>query len=99
MSEYIFIVHVREFFRLNENTYTVGRTSGTVKTRLRKYPRGSKLLFSIKVNDANKIKVIIKNTFDNKFKKKPVYGNDYYNGNINCMINEIQDIVEKYNII
>jgi T5orf172 domain len=42
---YLYIIHIREHIRFNENIYKIGCTKD-ITQRLRQYPKGSKLLFT-----------------------------------------------------
>lgn len=41
MAEYVYLVREREFLRLNEPTFKVGKTKNEPNSRLGGYPKGS----------------------------------------------------------
>jgi hypothetical protein len=96
MTEYIYIIQEREFIRLNEQTYKIGRTTKTPNNRLMKYPKGSDPIFSLRVDDSKKFESDIINFFKKKFEQKKEYGTEYFSGNLNDMINTIMKIYNNY---
>ena len=60
-QETCYILREREFIRLNENIYKIGKTKQPINKRLSQYPKGSELLLCLKVNNCDKFeKNIIK---------------------------------------
>ena len=51
MNEYVYLVREREFIRLNEETYTIGRTEQLPNSRLAGQPKGSEVIAFIKVKN------------------------------------------------
>ena len=47
MSGYIYLIRLREFVRLKEETYKIGRTTKTANNRLSKYPKDSERILSV----------------------------------------------------
>jgi hypothetical protein len=91
MSGTIYIIWVREFLRLNEPIYKLGRTENIIN-RVMQYPKGSRLLCSIYCDDEKKIETLLKRKFNIEFKARPDFGAEYFEGNINKMI----EIIYKY---
>ncbi len=52
-TEYIYLLHEREFLRLNEQVYKIGKTRKENLSRFNQYPNGSKLLFQYYCNDSD----------------------------------------------
>ncbi len=84
---YFYIVQEREF--LGTNNYKIGRTSD-VEDRLRGYSKNSKLIYSIKVDDQNEVESMLIEIFKDKFIQKREYGREYFEGDINEMIQEVE---------
>lgn len=92
--EYVYILQEREFIRLNENTYKIGRTSGGPHARFKGYPKDSKLLFLQNVTDSKTIEKQIKKVFKYKYIQMTEYGLEYFRGDINDMIDDIRTIIK-----
>lgn len=87
--EYIYIIHVREFIRMKENIYKIGKTKQKNYTRLLQYPKGSKLIFQVMVDNCDKTEKDIIKLFKEKFSQMKDYGNEYFKGNYIEMIKTI----------
>jgi hypothetical protein len=96
--EYIYLIREREFIRLNEDTYKIGRTSQIPSNRLIAYPKGSEILFVRTVLDSKLIESVIKKQFANEFIKRKEYGNEYFSGDMNNMIRKINIIIDDITI-
>jgi hypothetical protein len=96
-KEYVYIIYTREFIRSKENVYKIGKTTTTPINRFNQYARGSLLIFTHPVNNCTFIEKIIIKNFDLKFKKMLDYGNEYYEGDLNLMVNEIINIIREHN--
>ena len=94
--EGIYLIHIREFFRLNEPIYRIGR-SNNFQNRVKQYPNGSQVLFCIKCKNSKDIEKYLINLLKNKFIQKTYYGNKYFEGDEDEMINEISKCVILYN--
>jgi hypothetical protein len=88
---FIYIVQEREF--LNTNDFKLGRTSD-INVRLRGYSKNSKLVFSIEVDDQYEVETMLINIFKDKFIQKIEYGREYFEGNIEEMIKEIETYLQ-----
>ena len=93
-DNYIYLLQEREFIRLNENTYKIGKTETTNLTRFNQYPNGSRLIFQTICNNCHNIEKKIIKIFKNKFIQKKEYGNEYFNGNYMEMIDIIYNIIK-----
>jgi hypothetical protein len=98
MYGYIYLIQTREFYNSKEQTYKIGR-SKDVLIRHKQYLKGSILLFCRAVNDAIKLESIICEQFKINFIHKREYGTEYFNGNCNEMINIINNLIDKYDIV
>ncbi len=84
MSNYIYLLQVKEL--LGTNIYKIGRTTQEYNKRFNQYPKGSQLILQMKcMNCINSEKELLK-IFQEKFKRKKEYGNEYFEGNYEEMI-------------
>jgi hypothetical protein len=88
----IYLIHEREFVRLGENVYKIGRTDD-VKRRLSQYPKGSRLLFSVYTCDCLTAERDLIRRFKSTFKHREDIGREYFEGDYHDMINIIIDYV------
>lgn len=95
---YIYLIQEREFIRLNENVFKVGRTF-CVKTRLNQYPKGSQLLAYHCVPNQYLYETELLNAMAHNFVKRRDYGHEYFEGDKAKIIAFIQDQLQKLNNI
>jgi hypothetical protein len=95
---YCYIVQLREFIRLNESTYKIGKTTNSVK-RMKQYPKGTiiKLIKPVYNHDLCESELICR--FNLLFKKMKEYGYEYFNADIDEMLKEFNLITDKYSSI
>lgn len=86
---YIYILREREFIKTNEHVYKIGKTNRKPFDRLKGYPKGTKLEFMISVDDCNIREIMVKNNFNELYKKRTDIGQEYYEGDLNSMKNTI----------
>ena len=88
--QYFYIIQEREFFRSSEPTYKIGKTQQDPPfNRLKQYPKGSKTILLLGVDDCSRFETKVIKLFNNKYEKMTSYGNEYFKGDINSMINDI----------
>ena len=87
-DEGIYLLHTRELYTLNLNIYKIGR-SHTLDNRMKQYPNGSKIIFSMKCSNSKMCEAKLIKLFKEKFIQKLFYGNEYFEGNKNAMKREI----------
>jgi hypothetical protein len=85
----------REFINTNKNIYKIGRTKKANLERFNQYPKQSILLFQIKCLDCVIAETNLKQIFSNKFIKHPEIGSEYFQGNVNEMIDIIYGYLKK----
>lgn len=88
-AQFIYLIREREFIRLKENTYKIGRTKQEPNSRLNGYPKNSEVLLFIKVHNCDLMENILINIFKKKFIQKKEYGREYFAGDKNQMIMQI----------
>ena len=92
-NEYIYLLQEREFIRMNEPIYKIGKTTQENHTRFFQYPKGSKLLLQIICDNCHINEKLIKKTFNKKYKQRKDYGIEYFEGDLKYMIMDIFKIV------
>lgn len=93
-SQYIYLLHEREFIKTNEPIYKIGKTKQENLKRFNSYPNGTLLILQILCNDCDKYEKLILNTFKEKFIQKKEIGNEYFMGNCLAMIDIIYNIIK-----
>lgn len=92
--ESLYIIQLRESIRLCEDVYKVGKTKVMCK-REKQYPKGSKVIIVIEVDDCNIAEKNMIKYFKEKFKQRRDFGTEYFEGNINEMIDYYKSICKK----
>ncbi len=98
MFEYVYLVREREFIRMNEHTYKIGKTKQENMKRINGYPKGTDVINYIKVDNCNNAEKELIQQFKINFKHMKEYGNEYFNGDIIKIKQLFKNIVEKYDI-
>lgn len=93
MSQYIYLIREREFLRLNENTYKIGKTRCEPNTRLNGYPKGSEVVLFHKVNNCDDAENRILSRFRKHYVQKTEYGVEYFEGDVNEMLRDIREVL------
>ena len=95
-SEGIYLLREREFTRLNENIYKIGR-SINIKTRMNSYPKGSNIELMMGCNDSIKCEKQLLEIFRTTFIQRKEYGSEYFEGDKQEMIAIITNVLNKFN--
>jgi hypothetical protein len=90
---YIYLIHCRASVNAKENVYKIGKSVDFNK-RLDGYDKGSIPIFTIYVCECDDFERLLITIFRSKFIIRADYGSEYFEGNINVMINTI---LEEYN--
>jgi len=90
--EYIYILREREFIRLRESIYKVGRTKQKPEDRFSGYPKGSEILLYINVDDSVGAEKLILTQFKKEFKQKKEYGTEYFEGSLQEMMKIVMNV-------
>ena len=93
MNQYVYILICNEQIRLHENIYKIGRTTN-LRTRLRGYPKGSKYLFTQKVDDNKLVEKSLIKKFKEKFIQRLEKGNEYFEGEFKELKCEFEEVVK-----
>lgn len=91
MSNYVYLLHEREFITADQKIYKLGKTKQENLRRFRQYPKGSKLLLQRVCHDCDILEVELIRDFKNKYKHRRDIGNEYFEGDYNDMINDIHN--------
>ena len=93
-SEGIYLLREREFIRLNEDIYKIGR-SKHIKTRMNSYPKGSVIELMIGCSNSIQCEKDLLAIFRSKYIEHKEYGAEYFEGNKLDMINTITTYLNK----
>ena len=91
-EEYIYIIKEREFVISKENVYKLGM-SKNVKNRMSDYPKGSQIKDITAVINAKKSEEDLLDIFKKMFLQRTDIGKEYFQGDLQCMRNEIHKYV------
>lgn len=78
----------------HDSVYKIGRTNTTMRQRLQGYPPDTFVIKSYEVSDCHIIEQAIIKTFSDKYKL--FRGNEYFEGDLNSMIVDIEEIVRDF---
>lgn len=92
-KHYIYLLREREFIRLNEPTYKIGRTQQNPYDRFSSYPKGSEIILFVLVDDCKTTENKLINIFKKTYIHKKEYGNEYFNGDVKDMIKTINSVL------
>jgi hypothetical protein len=96
MSEFIYIVYLREFINNERNIFKIGRTENIIQ-RISNYPKGSKIIFMMPCSEIKKCESEIIRIFIKKYNQMKEFRTEYFEGDVKDMIATIISIVqEKY---
>ena len=91
---YNYIIREREFIRMNEEVYKVGKCEDMSK-RLKQYPKGSELVKYATVKDRHMSESLMIDDFKKHFKHRKDIGNEYFEGDISLILCKFQENVAK----
>lgn len=86
---YIYIIHLREYFNTNQNIYKIGKTKQELFKRFKQYPKGSQLISQYDCSDCDIVEKNIINLFKNKYIQRKDIGTEYFEGDILQMKDDI----------
>ncbi len=95
LFEYVYLLHEREFLNSGRQLYKIGRTSQSPNDRFDDYPKGSCVVFYLRVPDSKATEKAIKAAFKIKFKQDRDIGQEYFEGDVNEMIQTLFFIATK----
>lgn len=86
MANYCYIIQEREFLYLNNPIYKIGKTTQDGLKRYKQYPKGSKIILFIEVDNCHEFENNVKKLFNSKYIQRTEYGIEYYEGDKDEMI-------------
>ena len=92
-NNYIYLLHEREFIKLNQHIYKIGMTTKSNYGRFLQYPKNSELLFQMRCINCVKNERTILKKFEKKYIKQTDIGSEYFEGNALEMINIIYNVI------
>ncbi len=90
MNNQFYLLREREFLKSNEPIYKIGRTDQKFLTRMSGYPKGSEVIFNSLVANCFVLETNIKKIFKQLFIHRIDIGNEYFEGNVNEMLEIIR---------
>lgn len=93
-DEFVYLLRTREFIRLEENVFKIGRTANLTR-RFGQYPKSSELIRFKMVKDSFYVEKKIKEFFKQKFRKME-YGLEWFEGDRNLITLAFEEIACKY---
>ena len=96
-SEYIYLLQEREFVRLSEPTYKIGRTSAGPFSRVKSY-KGSRVIIILSVIDSKICEQNIISIFKTKYTLMKQYGYEYFNGDVCEMARDVVSICTRFGL-
>lgn len=97
MTEYIYLLQEREFIKLKENIYKIGKTKQENLKRISNYANGSILICQFKCKDCDKLEKKLITHFREKYELQKDIGNEYFKGNCNDMRDDIYNYIKASN--
>ena len=91
---YNYIIREREFIRMNEEVYKVGKCEDISK-RFKQYPKGSELVKYATVKDRHMSESLMIDNFKKHFKHRKDIGNEYFEGDISLILCKFHENVAK----
>lgn len=91
---YLYIIKEREFIKLNENIYKIGRTKDIIK-RYKQYPKNSIIIYSVmlkKYHELEKKWLMNLNQNKNIINRNDI-GREYFEGDYIIIINELMQLI------
>ena len=99
-NEYVYLIREREFIRLEEETFKLGKTTQEPNSRLRGYPNESEVIMYIEVENCDVVEKKLISEFDDRYIWMKKYGREYYQGDkremqhtflrVACEVNETE---------
>ena len=94
---HLYLIQEREFINTDKPIYKIGM-SKNIDSRMKHYPKKSKLILIIESNDVRNDENKLKKVFDEKFKNRTDIGREYYEGNIKLIKQEFISTILANNV-
>jgi hypothetical protein len=89
MFGYLYLLQTRESYKGDEAIYKIGRTEQDALTRFNQYPNGSKLYLHMYCFDSKNSESRLIEIFNTKYTNVHQYGREYFEGDLQDMMNTI----------
>ncbi len=89
MANHIYLIREREFIRLNEPVYKLGKTTQDGLKRSAQYPKGSSIEIHLRVNNCHAAETELLKYFRSTFIARTDFGAEYFEGDVQAMLVEI----------
>jgi hypothetical protein len=86
---------LREFIKSGENIFKIGKSTQNGTRRIAQYPKGTQLILQRKCLNCHTIEKKIKDVFGKKYILRTDIGTEYFEGDCNEMITDINSIIEQ----
>lgn len=86
---YIYLLREREFMRLDESVYKLGRTTQRNLKRLLQHSKGSELLFQSICTNCREVEIGVRAVFKENYTYRDDFGYKYFEGCVYDMIHDI----------
>lgn len=93
MYESIYLLQTRESIKNDEHVYKIGRTCQDELKRFNEYPKGSVLHLHVSCYNSVCVERRILERFNRQFRNDPVYGSEYFHGDLLQMLAIVCDEV------
>jgi hypothetical protein len=97
--ESVYLLIEREFLQSNCPIYKIGRSSQENDKRIKQYPKGSRLICLINVEDSKFMEKEIFSLFKHKYVQRRDIGSEYFEGNGVMMRKDIFDMAMEYDCV
>ena len=89
MASHIYLIREREFIRLNEPVYKLGKTTQDGLKRSAQYPKGSSIEIHLRTNNCHAAETELLKYFRSSFIARTDFGAEYFEGDVQMMLVEI----------
>lgn len=96
---YIYLLRTREFARMQESVYKIGKTTQEPNNRLQGYPPKSEIILVLRVHDCHAMETILLRVFRRDFVYRREFGAEYFEGDPDQMCQCIVKTVYENQIV
>jgi len=97
--QYVYLIQLREFVRLKEPVYKIGRTKQHNFLRVKQYPKDSNVLYQLSCDDCIICENQIIQLFKTKYIQRSDIGTEYFEGDYKSMRDDIFEIIKETSLI
>lgn len=92
MSNSCYIIQEREFIKSGEEIYKIGKTTQKGTKRFNQYPKDSRLILLMEVENCHEFENQVKEFFNKKYQRRKDIGYEYYEGDKDEMVKDYFDL-------